>query len=61
MRDPAWTDVQFKIKKTFAERRRTAEAVLKKYPNRIPVICERANRLAPKLDRNKYLVPQDII
>ena len=33
---------------------------LKKYPDRIPVICERANRLAPKLDRNKYLVPQDI-
>ena len=60
MRDPAWTDIQFKNKKTFDERRRNAEAVLKKYPDRIPVICERANRLAPKLDRNKYLVPQDI-
>ena len=60
MRDPAWTDIQFKNKKTFDERRRSAESVLKKYPDRVPIICERANTQAPKLDRNKYLVPQDI-
>ena len=58
--DPVWTDIQFKNKKTFDERRRNAQAVLKKYPDRVPIICERANRYAPKLDRNKYLVPKDI-
>lgn len=32
----------------------------KKYPDRIPVILKKGNRLAPEIDRNKYLVPKDI-
>lgn len=32
----------------------------RKYPDRIPVILQKGNRLAPDIDRNKYLVPRDI-
>jgi len=52
-------DVQFKDSKTFEQRLSNAEAVLAKYPGRIPVICERATNDAPKLDRKKYLIPVD--
>ena len=41
-------------------RMQEAEKVLAKYPDRIPIICERANTDAPRLDRSKYLVPTDI-
>lgn len=58
--DPKWKDVSFKKKKTFNERLRDAESVLLKYPDRVPVICERAKADAPILDRKKYLVPNNI-
>jgi GABA(A) receptor-associated protein len=32
----------------------------RKYPERIPVILQKGNRIAPEIDRNKYLVPKDI-
>ena len=59
-KDPTWTDIPFKKKKDFMTRMQEAEKVLAKYPDRIPIICERANTDAPRLDRSKYLVPADI-
>ena len=59
-RDPTWTEIPFKKKKDFMTRLREAESVLAKYPDRIPVVCERATTDAPRLDRSKYLVPADI-
>ena len=59
-KDPTWTDIPFKKKKDFMTRMQEAEKVLAKYPDRIPIICERANTDAPRLDRSKYLVPTDI-
>ena len=32
----------------------------RKYPDRIPVILQKGNKIAPDIDRNKYLVPKDI-
>lgn len=35
--------------------------VCSKYPDRIPVIIKKGNKNAPDIDRNKYLVPKDIL
>lgn len=53
----------YKIKKTFAERKNESQQIKHKYPNRIPVICERSARnskTTSNLDRSKYLVPYDL-
>merc|ERR1711990_969487 len=44
-------------------RQRTAEAkrIRSKYPDRIPVICEKAKGSSiPDIDKKKYLVPADL-
>ena len=42
-----------------AEQRKTeAERIRQKYPDRIPVICEKADKTdIPTIDKKKYLVP----
>ena len=45
------------------ERWNEASRIMKKYPDRIPIICERANtanRDCPLIDKNKYLVTKDL-
>ncbi|XP_026854982.2 gamma-aminobutyric acid receptor-associated protein-like 1 [Electrophorus electricus] len=45
----------------FEVRRREGETVRAKYPNKIPIIVERAARSqVPELEQNKYLVPSDL-
>eukprot|EP00933_Yihiella_yeosuensis_P072852 TRINITY_DN81391_c0_g1_i1.p1 TRINITY_DN81391_c0_g1~~TRINITY_DN81391_c0_g1_i1.p1 ORF type:complete len:131 (+),score=22.41 TRINITY_DN81391_c0_g1_i1:89-481(+) len=42
----------------FEKRRDEANRILAKYPDRIPVICERAQRSdIPKIEKKKFLVP----
>lgn len=53
----------YKTLNSFEFRRKEAERVLTKYPDRIPIICERtkANRpMLPNIDKNKYLVPNTL-
>lgn len=52
----------FKAKKPFESRKAEAERILAKYPQRIPVICEKdpRSRDIPDIDRQKYLVPDDL-
>ena len=53
----------YKIKKPFSERKSESEKIRKKYPDRIPIICEKSVRnslLLPDLDKSKYLVPHDL-
>ena len=52
----------FKAKHTFEKRKEEAERILAKYPQRIPVICEKdpRSRDIPNIDRQKYLVPDDL-
>jgi len=51
----------FKEKYIFEKRKNESELILAKYPNRIPIICERYDKTLPHLDRKKYLVPEDLI
>jgi GABA(A) receptor-associated protein len=56
---------KFRFKEKFTESQRKEEAarITAKYPNRIPVICERhvqATGSLPEVDKRKYLVPDDL-
>ena len=43
------------------KRRAEAERIRAKYPDRVPVICEKADRSdVPDIDKKKYLVPADL-
>lgn len=53
----------YKIKKGFSERKTESERIKEKYPDRIPIICEKSSKngdLLPDLDKTKYLVPGDL-
>ena len=52
----------FKKKHPFEKRKEEADRILAKYPQRIPVICEKDTRSKdiPNIDRQKYLVPDDL-
>ena len=54
--------VPFKKKYTLERRKVEASRILKRYPTRIPVICERADTSDIALiDKHKYLVPVELI
>ena len=55
-------DVSYKDKKTFEERKKEANFILNKYPDRLPIICERVKNSTsvPELDKIKFLVPRDL-
>jgi GABA(A) receptor-associated protein len=43
------------------KRKSEAERIRSKYPDRVPVICEKADRSdIPDIDKKKYLVPSDL-
>ncbi|PWY99373.1 putative ATG8-essential for autophagy [Testicularia cyperi] len=51
----------FKNEHSFEKRKAEAERIRQKYPDRIPVICEKADRTdIPTIDKKKYLVPSDL-
>ncbi|CCW63179.1 unnamed protein product [Phytomonas sp. EM1] len=51
----------YKNAHSFEERKRESEKVHERTPDRIPVICEKAeNSRIPDLDKAKYLVPPDV-
>ncbi|GMI73567.1 autophagy 8f [Hibiscus trionum] len=51
----------FKIEHDFEKRRAEAARIREKYPDRIPVIVEKAERSdIPTIDKKKYLVPADL-
>ena len=60
--DPKVSLVPFKKEKAFDKRKVESERVRTKYPDLIPVICERhsTNNNLPQSSRRKYLVPPDI-
>ena len=60
LNDTASTDIRFKNKVSFNKRCEESARITAKYPNRIPIVCERTTKDVPKLDRNKYLVPEDL-
>jgi GABA(A) receptor-associated protein len=52
----------FKKKHTFEYRFNETYRILQKYPDRIPVICEKneKSKQTPYIDKNKYLLPYDL-
>ncbi|KAF7811172.1 autophagy-related protein 8C-like [Senna tora] len=51
----------FKIENTFEKRLLQSNEIREKYPDRVPVIVERAQRSRIRdIDKNKFLVPADI-
>ncbi|CCM02884.1 uncharacterized protein FIBRA_04998 [Fibroporia radiculosa] len=52
---------KFKDEHPFDKRKAEAERIRQKYPDRIPVICEKADKTdIPTIDKKKYLVPSDL-
>lgn len=52
---------KFKEENTFEQRKAESEKIRSKYPERIPVIVEKApNSQVPDIDKRKFLVPNDI-
>jgi GABA(A) receptor-associated protein len=52
----------FKNHHSFDDRLFETKRILEKYPDRVPVICEKCkyHRDLPDIDKNKYLVPCDM-
>lgn len=56
--------MSFKSKNSFKSRSDESKRIMEKYPDRFPIICEKANNKnnkdIPLIDKNKYLIPQDL-
>jgi GABA(A) receptor-associated protein len=55
--------MKFKSELPFEKRKEESTRVLCKYPDRIPIICEKSEGKAndiPSIDKRKYLVPVDL-
>ena len=50
----------FKNNHPFLKRKEESDRILAKYPDRVPVICERITKRINQLDRKKYLCPGDL-
>lgn len=52
----------FKEKHSFEKRLEESTRIKEKYPNRVPIICEKWGNDpdVPEIDRKKYLVPTDL-
>ncbi|KAA6379125.1 MAG: putative autophagy-related protein [Streblomastix strix] len=51
----------FKTKYPLAVRKAEADKMIAKYPDRVPVICERAEKSdIPEIDKKKFLVQSDM-
>ena len=51
---------EFMNRHPFEKRLEESKRILDKYPNRIPVICERISNNIPQVSRKKYLCPDDL-
>ena len=57
------TQTLYQKEHSFERRRNEAKNILAKYPDRLPVICERHEQTGaslPKVDKRKFLVPRDL-
>tara|TARA_B100000780_G_C20652714_1_gene260003 strand:+ start:92 stop:499 length:408 start_codon:yes stop_codon:yes gene_type:complete len=50
----------FKFVHSFEKRLDESTRILEKYPERIPIICERLTTKVAEIDRSKYLCPNDL-
>ena len=53
--------MDFKDETSLEKRKEESKRIRDKYPDRVPVICQKDPRSnIPNLDKKKYLVPQDL-
>jgi len=55
--------MSYKSISSFTDRKNETTRILEKYPDRIPIICEKniyAKKNCPDIDKIKYLVPNDL-
>lgn len=50
----------YKQNRSFDQRCQESSAMLRKYPERVPVIIEPKNESIPFIDKNKYMSPRDL-
>jgi len=50
----------FKLNKPYEKRVAESDRIICKYPERVPIICQRINNNVPEIDRSKYLCPRDL-
>ena len=54
-------EFKYKENNSLDKRLKESQKIHKKYPDRIPVICERQNGSnIPDIDKEKYLIPKDL-
>lgn len=55
---------KFKSEHTFQQRYEKSSRIMNKYPDKIPIICEKMydikNKDIPTIDKTKYIVPKDL-
>ena len=51
---------KFKTNHDFDKRWNESQRIVIKYPERVPIICERFTTNVPEVDRKKYLCPRDL-
>lgn len=55
------TENHYKEQFSFEKRKTESERIRVKYPDRIPIVIQKANdSKLPDIDKSKYLVPQDL-
>jgi GABA(A) receptor-associated protein len=55
------TKSKLRLDENFEKRKEESKRIMSKYPDRIPIICNRGyNSETPLLTRNKFLVPNDL-
>tara|TARA_B000000532_G_scaffold243180_1_gene238744 strand:+ start:115 stop:459 length:345 start_codon:yes stop_codon:yes gene_type:complete len=54
--------MEFKTNNTFEKRCDESNKIMKKYPNRVPIIVEKSkNSTLTNISKNKYLAPRDLM
>lgn len=52
---------KYKLENPIDRRKAESQKIRTQYPDRVPVICEKAERAnVPDIDKSKFLVPQDL-
>jgi GABA(A) receptor-associated protein len=50
----------FKRTHDFNQRLNESKRIISKYPDRVPIICQRSGHNLPEMDKHKFLVPHEL-
>jgi len=54
------SQINYKEKNAYEKRLIESTTIIEKYPERVPIICERLTMKVPLIDRSKYLCPRNL-